>query len=77
MSVYDKYYEKGIKNMLELVKKIITDRVIRECILEVALKNSIVIYLVEMGMGVYIYGFRFLYVGVGRSEKRKWWEDSS
>lgn len=24
MSVYDKYYEKGIKNMLELVKKIIT-----------------------------------------------------
>lgn len=44
---------------------------IRECVLEVALKNSIVIYLVEMGMGVYVHGFRFLYVGVGRLEKRK------
>lgn len=77
MSVYEKYYEKGIKNMLELVKEMVTDRVIRECILKVALKNSIAIYLVEMGMGVYVYGFGFLYVDIGRSDKRKLWEDSS
>lgn len=38
--------------------------------MERALKNGI-IYLVEMSVGVYVYGFGFLYVGVGRWEKRK------
>lgn len=33
--------------------------------MERALKNGI-IYLVEMSVGVCVYGFGFLYVGVGR-----------
>lgn len=33
--------------------------------MERALKKG-VIYLVEMSVGVYVYGFGFLYVGVGR-----------
>lgn len=45
-------------------ERLLTNRMIRECFMEGALKNDIVIELVEMGVDVY--GFRFLYVGVGR-----------
>lgn len=62
-------------------ERLLTNRMIRECPLicspplqchsskEGALKNDIVIELVEMGVDVY--GFRFLYVGVGRWEKKE------
>lgn len=59
--MYDKYYEKAMKKPIrELVKKrLLMDRMIREGFLEVALKNGIVIYLVEMGVCMYVRGLGF------------------
>ena len=59
--IYDKYYEKAMKKPIrELVKKrLLMDRMIREGFLEVALKNGIIIYLVEMGVCMYVRGLGF------------------
>lgn len=59
--MYDKYYEKAMKKPIrELVKKrLLMDRMIREGFLEVALKNGIIIYLVEMGVCMYVRGLGF------------------
>lgn len=58
--MYDKYYEKGMKNPLELVKKMsVYWQDDQRMLFGGGFEEWVVIYLAEMGVSVCIYGLGF------------------